>query len=130
MVIIQVAVIGIIATVLAVVLRKDRPEYALQIGIAAGVIILFLVIGSVSEIVRYVSELAATYHIDTAYVGVVVKIIGVAYIAEFAAQICKDAGENSIASKVELVGKVLICLLALPIMKALIDTITGILPGG
>jgi stage III sporulation protein AD len=130
MVIVQVAVIGVIATVLAVVLRKDRPEYALQIGIAAGVIILFLVIGSVSQVVRYVSELAAAYSIDTAYVGIVLKIIGVAYIAEFAAQVCKDAGESSIASKVELAGKILICLLALPVMKALIDTITGILPGG
>ncbi|MGI6175628.1 MAG: stage III sporulation protein AD [Christensenellales bacterium] len=128
MLILQAAAIGIIATVLVLVLKKDRPEYAIQIGIVAGIILLLMVMGSLTRVVEFIDSLTAQYGIDAAYIGIVLKIIGIAYVAEFAALICKDAGETAIAAKVELVGKVLIVVLAIPVMHALIETIIGILP--
>ncbi len=109
-------------------LRKDRPEYALQIGVVSGIVILFLVIGRISGIIGFIEDLAAKYNIETEYIGVVIRIICVAYIAEFGVQICRDAGENAVASKVELAGKVIIATLSLPVMGALIETIAGMFP--
>jgi stage III sporulation protein AD len=128
MLILQAAAIGIIATVLVLVLKKDRPEYAIQIAIVAGVILLLMVVGSLTRVVEFIDSLTAQYGIDAAYISIVLKIIGIAYVAEFAALICKDAGETAIAAKVELVGKVLIAVLAIPVMHALIETIIKILP--
>ena len=124
----QVAGFGIISAVLALILKRDRPEYALQIGVISGVIILFLVMGRISGIIGFIENLAVKYNIDIEYIGIVIKIICIAYISEFGVQICRDAGENAVASKMELAGKVIIATLALPVMGALIETIAGILP--
>ena len=67
-------------------------------------------------------------NIDTVYISTVFRIVGIAYIAEFGAQVCKDAGENSIASKIELAGKVIILVLAVPILIALMELIIEIIP--
>ena len=124
----QIVLFGIVAAVLCLILRKDRPEYAMQIGIAAGVILLFLVLGRLVGIIEFIEGLSQKYGIDSEYIGIVIKIICIAYIAEFGSQICKDAGENAIAAKVELAGKILIGVLALPVMGALIESIVQILP--
>jgi stage III sporulation protein AD len=124
----QIAAFGIISAVLILILKKDRPEYALQIGIVSGVIILFLIVGRISGIIAFIEKLAGDYNIDTEYIGIVIKIICIAYISEFGVQICKDAGENAVAGKMELAGKIIIATLALPVMGALIETLVSILP--
>ena len=124
----QVAVFGVVAAVLALMLKKDRPEMALQIGLAAGTVLLLLILGRIGGIVQDLEELSGKYGIDSAYLGIVVKILCIAYISEFGAQLCKDAGENAIASKIELGGKVLIGALALPVMGALLESVVKILP--
>ena len=62
------------------------------------------------------------------YFSLLIKITGIAYLSEFATNICKDSGETAIASKVELAGRVIIIAMSVPILGALIDTITNILP--
>ena len=75
-----------------------------------------------------IEQIAVNANINLIYVETILKIIGIAYIAEFAAQISKDAGLGSIASKIELAGKVLILAMAVPILTVLIETIIGLLP--
>lgn len=73
-------------------------------------------------------RIATNAHVNMVYVETILKIIGIAYIAEFGAQITKDAGQGSLASKIELAGKILILALAIPILTVIIETIIGLIP--
>lgn len=72
--------------------------------------------------------MAVNAKVNIVYVETILKIIGIAYIAEFAAQITKDAGQGAIASKIELAGKILILAMAIPILTVLIETIIQLIP--
>jgi stage III sporulation protein AD len=92
------------------------------------VIFLFLV-DQIALIINMIERLAINANVNLIYVETILKIIGIAYIAEFAAQITKDAGQGSLASKIELGGKVLILAMAIPILTVLIETIIQLIPG-
>ncbi|EOC99763.1 stage III sporulation protein AD [Caldisalinibacter kiritimatiensis] len=125
--IIQVVGIGIIATVLAILLKQQKPEMAIHISIVTGLIIFLFVVTKLKYVVDFLSSLADRINIDFIYFSTILKVIGIAYIAEFGAQVSRDAGEEAIASKIELAGKILIMVLAIPIMTALIDLIVKIM---
>ena len=73
-------------------------------------------------------ELARRAQINMFYMTTVLKIMGIAYLAEFGAQICKDAGEGSIATKIELAAKILVMVLALPIIMAILESVLRLIP--
>jgi stage III sporulation protein AD len=120
--------IGIVATVLVVILKSTRPEFALYISLVTGVIIFSMILGELSYVIQTLNTLARRTNVEFTYFSTILKIIGMAYIVEFGAQISRDAGEDSIALKIELGGKVLIMVLAIPILLALMDLIIKILP--
>lgn len=126
--IVQIAAIGMIATVLAILVKPQRPDMAILISITAGILIFFLVIHKLSSVVELLSSYSQKVNIDPVYIRTLLKIVGIAYIAEFGSEICKDAGEASIASKIELAGKVLIVVLAVPIITSLLELIVRIMP--
>lgn len=126
--IIKIVGIGIVATVLIVVLKGTRPEFALFISLLTGVIIFSMILGELSYVIGTLNTLARRINVEFAYFSTILKIIGMAYIVEFGAQISRDAGEESIAMKIELGGKVLIMVLAIPILLALMELIIKILP--
>lgn len=126
--IIQVVGIGIVATILSVILKQQKPEFSLQIGIVTGLLIFILIMGKLGYVIDVLSNLAKKIDMDLLYFSTVLKVIGIAYIAEFGAQISRDAGENAIASKIELAGKIFIMVLAVPILTALLDLIVKIIP--
>lgn len=120
--------LGIVSTVLIVILRNIRPEFSLYISLVTGVIIFSMIIGELSYVIQTLNVLARQANLEFTYFSTILKIIGMAYVVEFGAQISRDAGENSIAMKIELGGKVLIMVLAIPILLALMDLILKILP--
>lgn len=126
--IIQIVAVSIIAAILAVVIRQYRPEIALQISVVTGLLIFLMVIFKLASVLDELRSFTGRLNIDTVYISTIFRIIGIAYIAEFGAQVCKDAGENSIASKIELAGKVIILVLAVPILMALMELIIQIIP--
>ncbi|NLJ76230.1 MAG: stage III sporulation protein AD [Peptococcaceae bacterium] len=126
--VLQIVTIGLIATVLIVVVRSQRPELAVLLSVVAGVIIFLLVLGKISSIMDVIKELASSAGINMVYMGTILKIIGIAYIAEFGAQICRDAGEGTIASKIELAAKILIMVLAVPIVVAVLTMLIKLVP--
>ncbi|MZP28467.1 stage III sporulation protein AD [Heliobacterium undosum] len=128
--ILQVVGVGIIATIFLVIVRKQRPELAVQLSIAAGVILFLFVLTKISAVIQVLEDLANKAQINRYYLTTLLKIVGIAYIAEFGAQICRDAGESTIASKVEMAAKILVMVLALPILLALMDSLMGLLPRG
>lgn len=124
----KISVIALAGTVLAVVLKEYRKEYSLYVGLATVVIILGMIINQLSAVFELFTEWQNELSYGEFYIPVVIKILGVAYIADFTAQICRDAGENSIGSKIELAGKVMVFYLALPIMTSIMELIKSILP--
>lgn len=126
--ILQIIGLAIVATVLIAVLKVQRPEIAIQISIVTGIIVFTMILGKVTAVIELLNSYAQKVNIDTIYLSTLLKIIGIAYIAEFGAEVCKDAGEGAIAAKVELAGKVVIIVLAVPIITSLMDLIISIMP--
>ncbi len=126
--IVQAIGIGIVATFAVLIIKSHRPEIAIQITIAAGLVIIVLLLGRITSIVKMLEEFAAKSDLDFKYFSLLLKIVGIAYICEFGAEVCRDAGETAIASKIELAGKVVILAMAVPIVSALVEIMAGILP--
>ncbi|SHH54357.1 stage III sporulation protein AD [Sporanaerobacter acetigenes] len=126
--VLQIVVIGIIATVMIMLLKDEKPEFAILISIATSIVIFYIVADKLKIVVQVLTDMAKNADVDFIFFTTILKIIGIAYIVEFGAQISRDAGEESIASKIELGGKVVIMVLAIPIFMALMDLIFKILP--
>ncbi|MBU5352521.1 stage III sporulation protein AD [Paenibacillus silvae] len=126
--IIQVVGLALIATVLILVIKEQKPMFAFLIAAAAGVVIFMLLIGKIGAVIEVLKRLAENSGMESIYLKTVLKIIGIAYIAEFGAQIVRDAGQESIASKIELAGKILILVLAIPIISIIIETVMKLMP--
>ncbi|MEF9933791.1 MAG: stage III sporulation protein AD [Clostridium sp.] len=124
----QVVVIGIVATIIVVFLKDQRPELALQLSLAAGIIIFLFMVTKLTVVVQALQQISQRVNIDMAYLNIVLKIIGVAYLASFGVEICRDAGQSSIASKIEFAGKIIIISLSIPILMAVMDLVVKILP--
>jgi stage III sporulation protein AD len=126
--ILQIVAVGLIATVLIMVVKSQRPELAVLLGVAAGAIIFLMVLGKISAVISIVRDLASRAGINMVYLGTILKIVGVAYIAEFGSQICRDAGEGAIATKIEFAAKILILVLAMPIVVAVLQALLKLVP--
>ncbi|MDI6906760.1 MAG: stage III sporulation protein AD [Thermoanaerobacterales bacterium] len=118
---------GLIAAVLIVLIRQHKPELALLLSIGAGAVLFLLVLGKVGAVIDVLRDLAARANVNMVYLGVVLKIVGIAYIGDFGAQLCRDAGEGALASKIEFAAKVLILVLAVPIVLAVMESLLKIL---
>ncbi len=126
--IMQIVALGLVVTVFAVLLRRERPEMALILVLGFGVIVFLMVLGKLGAIITVFQDLTRRAQVDELYLITLLKILGIAYIAEFGAQICRDSGEGTVANKIELAGKVLILILALPIFVAILEVIVRLLP--
>ncbi|EJY55925.1 stage III sporulation protein AD [Alicyclobacillus hesperidum URH17-3-68] len=124
----QLVGIGLTATVLATILRQHSPQFATLISIFAGAVLLWMVVHSLTGVVQELRGMATDAKISQTFLTTVLKIIGIAYIVEFAAQVARDAGESALGGRIELAGKVGIVVLALPIFTDVVQTIVHLLP--
>lgn len=126
--IIQIVGLGLAATILIVVLRGQSPQTAFLISLVTGVFIFIFLLDKIGLVIHLLERLSVAAGVEMIFLQTILKIIGIAYIAEFGAQIAKDSGEGAIASKIELAGKILILVLALPIIQRIIELVMGLLP--
>ncbi len=122
----KIVAVGVISAVLAITVKKTNPELALEMSVAAGILILLMVLEYLRDAVEYIKDLADM--LGGAYDGIqtVLKVVGIAYIAEFAVQSLKDAGEGAIAKKIELAGKLIIVVLTLPLLKSFAELVLSL----
>ena len=125
--IIKIVSYAFIALFLFILLKDKKSEVAFFIVIVAGIAIFLSVIGALNDVITFIKEIAERANIDMLYIGIVLKILAIAYLTSFCCELCKDSGAGSIASKVEFAGKVLILGLAIPILMAVLDSILQIL---
>jgi len=126
--ILQLVGVGLLATVLILVVREQKPVFAFLLAVFVGAAIFLELIGKIDRVVSVLEELADRSGVPSVYLRTMLKVIGVAYIAEFGAQIVRDAGLESVAGKIEFAGKMLILVMAVPIIGVMIETVLNLLP--
>ncbi len=124
---VQVGIIGVAGVLLAVQFKSGKAEYGIYISIALSLLIFFGILGQLRAIIRMMQTIGAYINMDTVYIGTLLKMLGIAYIAEFSSSICKDAGYQTIAGQIEIFGKLAILVLSMPILMALLNAVKGFL---
>ncbi len=122
----KIAAIGVMAAFLAIPLKKEKAEFSLLIIVAACLLILALAFGKIQEIVEVVRQAEQYLGKGAAYVGILLKMIGITYVAEFAANLCSDAGYQAVADQIEFYGKLMILAVSVPILMTLLETISSL----
>lgn len=115
----SIIAIGIIGSLICILLKQYKPEYAVILALCCGVLIFGLIILMLSPIFDNVKILLSSSGINLEYSKIIVKSLGICYIAQLASDTCKDAGQTTIASKIELAGKASILILCLPLFERL-----------
>lgn len=125
--IVKIIAFAFIALSIVLVFKDKRGDVSVQVSVAAGIIIFLFMISKITAVLQLLQQLALKTNIDFIYLNTVFKILGIAYLASFCSEICKDAGESNIASQVEFAGKILILVLAIPILMAVLQSILKIM---
>jgi stage III sporulation protein AD len=126
----SVAAIGafaVTAAVLALTLRPKNSEIALLLTVAAAVTLLLSVLGSASAVIETVRQIVAVSGVSTGYLAIMLKVIGICLLTEFAANTCRDAGSTALAANVTLTGKLLVTAAALPLYADILNLVTALL---
>lgn len=126
--IIKIIGIALIALIIIIILKQYRPEFAIYVSILTGILIILLITDKLTDIIQLLNSIASKASINTEFLALLLKITGIAFLAEFAVSICKDAGEAAIASKVEIGSKIIIIAMSIPIISALLEIVLKILP--
>ena len=124
---VQVGIIGVAGALLAVQFKSGKAEYVIYISIALSLLIFFSILRYLETIIRMVRTIGDYISMDTVYIGTLLKMLGITYIAEFSSSICKDAGYQAIAGQIEIFGKLAVLVLSMPILMALLDAVKGFL---
>src|SRR5699024_4571632 len=125
---IQIVTLGIIASILYLILKDMNETFAFLLIIITGLMIFLSIIDQIGVIIQLINSLGNKANIDGMYLETILKIIGIAYLTEIGANMTKDAGLESVATKIELSGKIVILIMAIPIITAVIEAILGFLP--
>lgn len=121
--IIKISLLGVCGVILGFLMKGTKPEYACFITVGIGLVIMGLVVGKIRYLFDSLEEIRQTLPADTEYISVLVKMIGVTYIGQFASGICKDAGYGTTAAQIELFCKLSVMVLSMPVLMALLKTI-------
>ena len=121
--IVKVAALGMTGMLLGLLLKETKPEYSVYLSLAAGILIFSYMAGKLEYLFDSVLKIQEYLPLDTKYLTTLLKMIGITYIGQFSAGICKDAGYQATAAQIELFCKLSVMVLSIPILMALLDTI-------
>ena len=125
--VIKIIAIGIISLIIIIILKQYKPEFVIYVSIIAGLIILYMVMNKLEGIISLLKSISNKSGINNQFLELLLKITGIAFLAEFAINLCKDAGESAIASKIEIGSKVIIVSMSIPIISSLLEVITKLI---
>ena len=120
---IQIAVLCIAGVLIAIQFKNEKPEFGIYISVVISIIIFSCILNRLKVFTQIFDTLKQYIHLNSVYLNTILKMIGITYIAEFAAGICKDTGYHTIASQIEIFAKLSILALSLPVLFALVQTI-------
>ncbi len=125
--IMRIAAIAVAGVIMASVVKSFKPELSLYVVLATVMIIFLMALDKLTAVFQFLSTVYGEMTYGKDFFPIIVKVLVVAYLADFTSQLCKDAGERAIGSKVELAGKIVIFYLSMPILLAILELINSIL---
>ena len=123
----QIGIIGVAGTLLALQFKSGKSEYGIYISIALSMIVFVGILGHLEMLVETMRKIGGYINIDSVYISTLLKMLGITYVSEFSSSICKDAGYQTIAGQIEIFGKLAVFVLSMPVLLALLDTVRGFL---
>lgn len=120
---VKVAVIGLAGALLAVLVRNYKNEYGSYVILGIAVLIFGLICTQLKSIISAINTFAEYVNIERKYITILIKMLGITYVAEFATAICKDLGYQSISAQIEMFARLTLFAISIPVVSALIETI-------
>ena len=124
---IKIALIGIVGILLALQIKTVKPEYAVYLCMGVSLLIFMGVTEQLQIIVDAIQAIETYLPLDQRYIKILLKIVGITYIAEFSSDLCKDAGYQTIAGQIQIFGKLSVLAVSMPVLLALLDVIQNFL---
>lgn len=121
--IIKIGVMGMVGVLLALTLKYQKPEYSFFISLGVCVFIFLFIMDKMHMMLNYIQEIAGFVDFEGRYIETILKMIGITYVAEFAANICRDAGYGAIAGQIQMFAKLSILALSMPVLLTFMKTI-------
>ena len=123
MTILAIGAAGIAAVLLAVWLKGVRAEYAVYLVMAAEILFMLSAAGRLEVILDAMERMRGYIRVESAYLGTLLKMIGITYVAEFASGICRDAGYGALGNQIQILGKLSVLGVSMPVFLALFETL-------
>lgn len=124
--IVKVALLGVAGVLLAIPLQKEKGEYSMLIAMCICICLFFSIITKAETVISFVERLKSLVKTEDVYIGMILKMVGITYVAEFSMNVCKDAGYDAIANQIEVFAKLSILVVSLPVFAAFLETIGGL----
>ena len=126
---VRVAMLGIAGVLLALQLKSLKSEYSIYLCLGISVLIFWYMTEQLGSILEGLEMIQDTLPLNAGYIRTLIKIVGITYIAEFASDLCKDAGYQAVAGQIQMFGKLSVLAVSIPILTALLDTVRTFLGG-
>ena len=123
----SIVALGIMATLIIITLKQQSKEFALIVSLIASILIFFFIVEKAQGVFSFAENLLKLTKIPSDSFALLLKVLGLAYLTQFSSDLCKDAGETALASKLEIAGKITILLLSIPIFEKIIKMIINVM---
>lgn len=123
---VKIAILGIVVVLLALPFRIIKGEYSFYLSMAGCVLIFYFILGKMQQVIALLGKIGASLPLDSGYLEILIKIIGITYITEFSADLCKDAGYSALASQIAIAGKLSVLGISMPVITALLEMVSGL----
>ena len=123
----KICLIGLTSVILITLVKVYKPELSIEITICASIVMLIMIIDGLKGSFQYIIDIYNNLNTGKEYFPIILKVLGIAYVIEFSVALCQDAGEKTIASKIELAGKVCIFIAAIPVFNSLLTLLNSMI---
>ncbi len=120
--IVKIAILGIVGSLLGIMLKGQKKEYELFVSLGVSLCIFYFLMSKLKLVVSVINRMQDYVELDTSYIAILIKMIGITYVSEFSANLCKDAGYQSVAGQIEMFGKLSILVISMPVILVLLET--------
>jgi len=123
----KTALLGILTILVAMAMRQGKAEFSTFVSFTGSILIAWIAVQLLDGITGSMERLEKLLSVDMEYIALLMKMIGVTYLSEFASAICRDAGYSAVAGQIELVGKLTILTIGMPIVFALFELMVAMI---
>lgn len=123
----KILAVALVAVVIISLVKAYKPEFTIETTLCASIILLYFIIEALVYGISYISNIYSNLSYGKSYFPIIIKVLAISYVTEFAVALCQDAGEKAIASKVELAGKIAIFFAAIPVFNSLLALLNSLI---